>query len=189
MGITGKILYERKTELNMKSKIFLFIAIITGFVLVSFTREASHIRDDFHKAVTSECKLQTIIVSKTYPNNAMTKAYKGLASCTSADFATWPTTKWKYFTEGKTLIESAIKSETSNPEIRYVRLMVQLNAPALVGYSDEISNDLAIFVKELPHYSIDTSWKSTFIDNLKNSNELSTSQINTLKTLKEGIIK
>ena len=173
----------------MKTKIFLYIVIISGFVLVSFTFEANHIRDDFHEAVTSECKLQTIIVSKSYPNDNVTKAYKGLAKCTSADFATWPGTKWKYFTEGKSLIEAAIVGDSKNPEIRYVRLMVQLNAPALVGYSDEITEDLGIFVKYLTDYPVGISWKTTFIENLTNSGALSTNQKTQLTTLETNLLK
>lgn len=170
-------------------QISLFIVIMTGLVLVSFTEETSHIRDDFHEAVTSECKLQSIIVSKSYPNTALTKAYKGLATCTSAEFATWPNTKWKYFTDGKALIEAAVKANGTNPEIRYTRMMVQLNAPALVNYSSHISSDLKIFEEQLMDYDVSLQWKESFIDNLKASGGMSANQLNQLSKLKEKLTK
>ncbi len=170
----------------MKKRAIPFIVSI-GLTLLSFTVNSNHIRDDFHDAVESECKLQTIIVSKTYPNNQVTKAYKGLATCTSAEFATWPTTKWKYFTDGKALIKESIKSAPQNPEIRYVRLMVQLNAPALVGYSSEIDEDLKIFVQYIGDYAVDADWKTSFIINLKTSDGISATQIAQLTTVQTNI--
>ena len=158
-----------------------------GLTLLSFTVNLNHIRDDFHDAVKSECKLQAIIVSKTYPTNQVTKAYKGLATCTSAELATWPTTKWKYFTDGKALIEEAITAAPLNPEIRYIRLMVQLNAPVMVGYSSEIDQDLKIFVENIGDYVIDADWKRSFIKNLKTSDGISTKQIEQLTTVQTNI--
>lgn len=189
MGFACEVVYERKIKPAMKKKIFLFIVIISGLVLASFKFEATHIRDDFHQAVKSESKLQTLIVSKSYPNNYVTKAYKGLAKCTSADFATWPTTKWKYFTEGKALIETAILGDQTNPEIRYVRLMVQLNAPGIVNYSDNIYTDLEIFEENITAYSLDVSWKTSFIDKLISAGALSSKQVTQLTTLKESLLK
>ena len=127
--------------------------------------------------------MQAIIVSTAYPNDNVTLAYKGLASCTSADFAIWPSTKWKLFIEGKSRIEKAIKSDPTNPEVRYVRLMVQLNAPAFVGYSDDIDDDLGVFIAQIKQYPVGTTWKSFFIENLKDSDRTTSSQETKLSTL------
>ena len=172
----------------MNKRLTLLICAV-AISLLSFTLNEKHIRDDFHEAVKSECKLQAIIVAKTYPNNQVTQAYKGLASCTSAEFATWPTTKWKLFTEGKARIESAIKAAPSNPEIRYARLMVQLNAPAIVGYSDDIDSDLNIFVQNLVEYKVSQTWKTSFINNLKSSDGINAAQIAQLSTLQTNTNK
>ncbi|MFT5512228.1 MAG: hypothetical protein ACI8SE_000625 [Bacteroidia bacterium] len=164
-------------------KISFVVLAIGCLVSAAFSLKVSHIREDFHKSVRSECKLQAIIVSTTYPNDNITKGYKGLAKCTSAEFANWPSTKWKYFTEGKTLIEGAIDSDPQNPEVRYIRLMVQLNAPNLVGYSSDIDADLSLFITNIKTYNLTNSWKINFINNLIASNEIDTNYTTQLTAL------
>ncbi len=149
--------------------------------LFSFTQSSKHIREVFHESVKSESKLQSLIASKDYPNTDVTNAYKGLAKCTSADFATWPTTKWTYFKEGKALIEAAVKASPANPEIAYVRFMVQANAPALVDYSDEIEHDISVFQNNIQKYNVSDTWKQKFIKQMAASVNLTAAQKTRIK--------
>ncbi len=55
--------------------------------------------------------------------------------------------KKEYFKEGVSLLESAIKVEPSNIEIRYIRLSVQENSPKFLGYHKNIEEDKQFILK------------------------------------------
>lgn len=57
-----------------------------------------------------------------------------------------PFTKLSTFNRGKKNIDTAIKSDISNPELRYIRLSVQKNAPSFLDYSNNIGDD-TLFLK------------------------------------------
>lgn len=52
-----------------------------------------------------------------------------------------PISKLKTFNKGKENIESAIQKDSDNPELRYIRLSVQKNAPFFLGYNDMVKTD------------------------------------------------
>ena len=51
------------------------------------------------------------------------------------------------FKSGKKYIEIAVKNSPSNIEIRLVRLMIQHNAPSILGYHSDIEKDKAFIIK------------------------------------------
>lgn len=59
-----------------------------------------------------------------------------------------PISKLKTFNEGKKNLESAIKKEPYNPEIRFIRLSIQKNIPSFLGYKENIENDTEFLKKE-----------------------------------------
>jgi len=73
---------------------------------------------------------------------AAEKAYRGVALAMYADIAEGLYTKLDYFNRGKELIEAAIKEQPHNPEIRFLRISVQAEAPLMLGYSGAIEDDL-----------------------------------------------
>jgi len=80
--------------------------------------------------------------------------YKGVSNMIQAKYAVNPVVKYSLFNKGKVLIETAIKTDTNNIEMRYLRLSVQNNLPLLLGYSKNIEPD-----------------KSFLRDNIKNEND------------------
>lgn len=52
-----------------------------------------------------------------------------------------PFSKLKTFNKGKANIEKSIKEEPDNPELRYIRLSIQKNVPAILGYKDMVEGD------------------------------------------------
>lgn len=70
-------------------------------------------------------------------NNALMLAYKGSSRTIMARSASWPAIKYKYFTEGRNMIEKAILLQPSHPEIRFLRLMIQLNIPSYLKYNHQ----------------------------------------------------
>ena len=57
------------------------------------------------------------------------------------------TLKKRFFKQGVALIESAVKAESSNIEIRYIRLGVQENSPKFLGYHKNIEEDKDFILK------------------------------------------
>ena len=64
-----------------------------------------------------------------------------------------PAKKLNLFREGHKKLESAIAKDRENGELRFLRLMIQEKAPAMLGYKDDLQNDSAYIrqsFKKLP---------------------------------------
>jgi len=68
--------------------------------------------------------------------------YLGALQTINASHVFNPITKLKTFNKGKQNIESAIKADPNNIELRFIRLSVQKNAPAFLGYNARINEDI-----------------------------------------------
>jgi hypothetical protein len=55
-----------------------------------------------------------------------------------------PHQKLKLFREGHRELEAAIKREPGNVEFRFLRLLIQENAPAILKYRDNLQEDSKI---------------------------------------------
>lgn len=67
--------------------------------------------------------------------------YYGIIEATLAEHSFNPIKKLSYFNNGKDRLEKAIANDNLNVELRYLRLIIQLNVPDLLGYSDDIEID------------------------------------------------
>ena len=111
-------------------------------------------------------------------SNAVERAYKGVAAAMYAAVLYNPVDKLSYFDQGKALLESAVQMDKWNPEIRFLRYCVQVNAPMMLGYSDNLEEDGNVVLDALEsgrsnHY--DSFWKNA-ITFMTNSDELTSSQ-------------
>jgi hypothetical protein len=52
-----------------------------------------------------------------------------------------PIYKYIYFVEGKKLLEAAVSKDSNNIELRFIRLSIQTNVPAFLGYKSELEKD------------------------------------------------
>lgn len=89
----------------------------------------------------------------------LTRAYQGAALARVAGFGFNPYSKFTQFSDGKMLLEAAILKAPSNAEIRFIRLSIQLNAPALLNYNSNIDEDTQIIVKALLNRTFATNKK------------------------------
>ncbi|AFL80417.1 hypothetical protein Aeqsu_0914 [Aequorivita sublithincola DSM 14238] len=80
-------------------------------------------------------------------------AYKGAVLTLKAKFAKKKSDKIDFFKEGVSLIESAVKAEPSDIEIRYIRMSVQENSPRFLGYHKNIEEDKEFILKNYPNVS------------------------------------
>lgn len=68
-------------------------------------------------------------------------AYKAASILLDSKFEKKLKDKMNRFKEGATLLESIIKSEPNNIEIRMIRLSIQENVPGITGYKKNIKED------------------------------------------------
>lgn len=77
-------------------------------------------------------------------------AFKGALLMKWSSFQKTPKDKLAKFNEGKKLLESAIQKHSANTEYRFLRLLIQENAPKQLKYNSDIQEDAA---KILSSYS------------------------------------
>ena len=170
----------------MKLAICIF-TLISGFISLSGYAQGSQIRASFHRGKPDKAILVQIITDTTDVSNPIHVAYKGLCETMMAEHALLPTSKLRYFKSGKDKIERSIKAWPKKLELRYIRLMAQLNAPKFLGYSSAIEKDIKLLIEYLPNDSIETNWKIKFISNLEKCKYITEQQITELKLLKQKL--
>lgn len=80
---------------------------------------------------------------------ALNQGFVAAAGLMSAGLPWNPITAWGLFNDWQPELEASIAEAPDDPDLRFLRLGVQLNVPAIVGYSGEIDGDLALIEKAL----------------------------------------
>lgn len=126
--------------------IYGFSTLLSDFGTVHDIR-LKFLRDNYEKAVSDKKLCETIIIDlERNSKSNVHLAYLGAFQTIWANHVFNPFSKLKTFNKGKANIESAMKNEDSNIEIRFLRLSVQKNCPGFLGYTDNIKND-KLFLK------------------------------------------
>jgi hypothetical protein len=128
-------------------------AIFSGFICVlsilfissSYAQEGEKPfdRNLFYKAMASD-KLKEIDGSLQYLENANfpgKQAYEGALMMRKAGIITVAKKKIGLFKAGHKKLEAEIKKDSMNAEFRFLRLMIQENAPGVLGYKGQIQSD------------------------------------------------
>ncbi len=132
----------------MSKELFIFCALL--FSIIGNAQELKEIRTLYPKAVESTeiaTKLEGELTNVNSSSKPVLLAYKGAVLTLKAKFAKSKKDKKEFFKEGVSLIESAVKTEPSNIEIRYIRMSVQENSPRFLGYHKNIEEDKQFFLK------------------------------------------
>lgn len=101
------------------------------------------------------------------------EAYAGTLLMKKAGIVANPVDKLSLFKEGHKKLENAIQLDKSNGEYRFLRLVIQEQAPSFLGYDDEIDEDskmvreqLRSLPKEVQEAAIDYARTSKALSNL-----------------------
>ena len=121
-------------------KVFLSIVCSLFFIV---TQDYSVIREQYYHASKNKQNTEKFLVTinATSSNSNLFNAYKGAANCLKSRFATDKKERKDFFVKGVGLIESAVKSEGTNAEIRLIRLSIQENTPKFLKYKGNIDED------------------------------------------------
>ncbi len=129
-------------------KLFAPLGLMIGLLLLATGIQAQAKR--VYEALSSEqvTKLdETLNYIKGNADPAIT-AYEGALLMKKAGLIKGPGNKLSTFKEGREKLEKAIEMDSENGEYRFLRLMIQENAPDMLGYNKNIQEDAAVVQKK-----------------------------------------
>ncbi len=144
-------------------------------------------RDDFHSIELNKENVEQMLSKYGDEDSPVNLAYIGVCKAIMAQYVFLPTTKLKSFYDGKDKIDTSIEKDKVNGEQRYLRLLIQLNAPSFLFYNNDINSDLDVFIQDIRNKNIDQKWSFVFINNLLKGKKLSDEQIKELTQLKKEL--
>ena len=96
-------------------------------------------------------------------SNRLLLGYKGAVEMGMARHASNPFKKMGFFSKGKEHLDNAINQDTSDIELRFLRLTIQVNLPSFLGYSSNIESD-----KNYVMNNLEATENSLFITRVRN---------------------
>jgi len=75
--------------------------------------------------------------------------FKAISTLILAKHAFNPMSKVSHFKKGKRILEAAIARDPKNPELIFFRYTTQVNVPAILKYSDNVTTDRKFLVEYL----------------------------------------
>jgi hypothetical protein len=127
----------------------LTLALAAIFFSASLFAQSDFSRQAFYKAMASDQKevinAEMAAVQKAPARDK--EAFEGALTMKKASFGGSPSKKLNLFKQGRQKLEAAIKQEPDNAEYRFLRLLVQENAPGFLGYKDDLKNDSEVIRK------------------------------------------
>lgn len=137
----------------------LIFSFITAFMLF-FQSGIESLRDSYAKANVSNANTEAFIntAEKTSGSDAVIQGYKAAAKIMEAKIA--KQNRKALVKSGATSLESIIKSNPNNIELRVIRMSVQENIPKIVRYRGSLKDDKAFI---LNNYSKQNSTLKNYI--------------------------
>jgi hypothetical protein len=127
----------------MKFLIFLSLTVFT------FNANSQLDRKAIYSALASDSKevvQKQLDGIQTIKESSEVKAFKGALQMKAAQFQKISKDKMNLFNAGKKVLESEIKSNDGNVEYRFLRLLIQENAPKQLKYNGNIDDDVMTIV-------------------------------------------
>jgi hypothetical protein len=113
----------------------------------------SEIRRAFQYASNNKSNAEAfyeLVQSKEHSEEFVFSAYDGASDVILSKYLDGNLEKLKYFRQGAEKIESAVEGDSYNTEVRFVRLVIQMNTPDFLDYNENIEEDKDFL---LEHYS------------------------------------
>jgi hypothetical protein len=142
--------------------LFVFIVTVSSFSKADFFKAISG------SDVATISKMIETIQKSTDGNDK--NAYLGAMKMKKAEHQKVAKDKLSMFNEGKGLLEKAITKNNKNVEYRFLRLMIQENAPKILKYSANISEDAKMI--SYNYATLSTDVKAAVLNYSKNSSSL-----------------
>lgn len=147
------------------------------FIFVLGSPSIDNIRELYKDASASKTKSEAFykeLKNVKNSDDAVLVGYKSASIVLKARFIKGVKEKKSLFKEGVTLLESKIKSNPKNIELRLIRLSIQENTPKILKYKKNISEDKS-FIKRNISY-IKNKKKLTYFKNFVSQSKSFTNQ-------------
>lgn len=96
-------------------------------------------------------------------------ALSGIGNFFQAKHSYNPVSKLSYFNRGKKMLQTAVKQDPNNLEIRFLRYISQKKIPKILGYHDHIEEDEK-FLREHHSKTNDAALKKEILRHLNSKN-------------------
>jgi len=121
----------------------LILSLLTGLFIFFQSSDLEALRNAYSKANLSleGAKNFIEIADKKSASDPVISAYKAASQILEAKVTTEKNKRKTFVKTGATALESVIKSNPNNAELRVIRMSVQENLPKIVGYSKNLKED------------------------------------------------
>lgn len=125
----------------------LILSFLTAFIFF-FQNDLEALRNSYAKANQSNENTRSFIsiAEKQSGSDAVTSGYKAAAQIMEAKVTTEKGKRKSFVKTGATTLESLVKNNPNNIELRLIRLSVQENIPKIVGYRGSLKEDKAFIL-------------------------------------------
>lgn len=141
---------------NYRRALFCFLTLLF-YVLATAQPQLLQMRENCYKASVDSKEADRFY--KSFEGMAaptpVQNGYKAIAELMICNHAYNPYKKMSYFSKGKNTLESAIKTDPSSPELRFLRYSVQTNDPSFLGYNKNVEEDRSIIIRALQKKQVD----------------------------------
>lgn len=139
--------------------LLLFIVSVVGAQQIS---NENIVRQMFHQ-LENENDVKSVLSLEETDSSNVSRAYFGASKAMMAQYSFSPIKKYKLFIAGTKQIEQSIVIHKEVENI-YLRLLIQLNSPRFLGYSDNIQNDLYYIYDNIKKDELPNSWKIIILE-------------------------
>lgn len=132
----------------MNIAIYYSIGLLTSASVV-VQSNIDRLRQNYPLAIKDKevCEAEIERIKDSKATDPLEMAYQGAYQMVWADHLSTPISKLNSFKAGKKLMDAALKKRYGDPEIHFLRLTIQKNAPAILKYNKEIQEDTNQIVK------------------------------------------
>lgn len=134
----------------MRSMLFIWWCYI-AFQTVGQEYDLPEVRQAFHQAVLHDEESESFheYVGKVSKADPTILAYQAVSKAMLARVLWNPFAKYSHVMKYRSLMADAIKTDSSNIEIRFLRLSIEYNLPSFLSESQYIDEDLKIILENL----------------------------------------
>lgn len=133
-------------------KIFFFLFSILTFNVFASNVDVLSIRRKFYASVDNyniAKKFLKELQSEAKKNSPIVVGYHAALTMTMAKHTYNPYSKFKYFIDGKNMLENIIAQNEENFELRLIRFAIQTNVPSFLGYNSNVNDDKLFLLKNI----------------------------------------
>lgn len=122
----------------------LFVTVTSAFTALP-ALDKKPVYDALRSAKLEPIEAQLALVQNSSDNEK--QAFEGALLMRKSGLISGPGKKLSTFKEGKEKLEASIAKDNNNTEFRFLRLLIQENAPNIVKYKKNLDEDKAMIIK------------------------------------------